>query len=139
MTVELASALVNRLSGSDVLLRGLAKYEGAPAIFTAASIPEDADYPYVWAPSEHGSADDDVKNGNVLTLHRDVMVVDLDRGTEKLLDELAEAIRRMLHKAPLALGVDKNVVLNAAPPIVAPTSDGVIGRLVQLRLVISEG
>jgi hypothetical protein len=63
----------------------------------------------------------------------------LDEGTEETLDKLGWAIRNALHKRPLALGPDKNVVLDAAPPIVAPTGDGVLGRLVQLRLLISEG
>jgi hypothetical protein len=139
VSIELSAAIVNRLCGQDYLLRTLSTYRNAPAIFTAASIPEDTAYPYVWSPSEYSSQDDDAKNAAVFTLHRDVNVYVRDEGTESVLDELAAAIRRALHKAPLRLGVDKNVVLNAAPPIVAPTADGVIGRLVQLRLLISEG
>ena len=137
--IGLAAALVNRLSTSDVLQRKLAVYERVPAIFTATRIPENCGYPYVWTPGEYSSVDDAVKNARLSEIHRDVSVYTLDEGSDALVEELAWAIRNVLHKAPLRLGADENVVLNAAPPIVAPTGDGVLGRLVQLRFVISEG
>ena len=139
--IPIAAAIVERLSGMDYLQRTLAKYGDSKglAIFTASSIPEDATYPYVWSPAEYQAIDYDAKNAALATLFRDVSVYAIDAGSDQVVEELAWCIRRALHKQPLRLDVDQNVVLNAAPPIVAPTADGILGRLVQLRLVISEG
>ena len=139
MSMPLSAAIVERLAGMDLLQRKLARYADQLAIFTAKSVPEKTGYPYVWSPAQYSAEDGDAKNSAILTLHRDVGVYALDEGSDALVEELAWCIRRALHKQPLRLDVDQNVVLNAAPPIVAPTGDGVLGRLVQLRLVISEG
>lgn len=139
MSGVLSSAIVERLAGMDLLQRSLSTYQGRPAIFTARSIPEGAQYPYVWSPDVHAAVDDDVKNARLWTAFRDVWVCCQDDGSDALVDQLAWCVRSALHKVPLRLEVDENVVLNAAPPIVAPTSDGVLGRIVQLRLLISEG
>jgi hypothetical protein len=137
--VDLTACLIERLGTSEMLRRELGEYQKGPAIFSGSLIPEDAPYPYVWLSPVVSSQDDDTKNANVYTLFCDVGAYVQDEGTEKLVDQLGWELRRLLHKKPLRLGVEENVVLNAAPPIVAPTGDGVLGRLVQLRVLISGG
>ena len=129
-------AIFDRLAGLEALVDELAEYSDLPAIFTGARVPGDAPYPYVHVQPVAG-VNDDTKTSRRPELFFDVGVYADDPETSVTVERLAWAIHEEFHRRPLALGAFQNVVAEASPPIVAPTSDEITGRIISLRLVLS--
>lgn len=133
----LSDAIYDRLTGSDpdavALCAGLAAYKGAPAVFAGTYVPDDAPRPYVAIrpPMAADTADTKDRQGQALSV--DIGVYDNNSGTDAPVADLAELIRGLLHKRPLAMSGWSALIADARPPIYAPTDNYVLGRIVQTR------
>jgi hypothetical protein len=134
---EVRSALLQRLSGESSIVSAVATYADGPAIFTGGLVPADAVFPYVHVAGPVGGGNLAGKSHNRTDVFFDVGIFSDDPESAAAVEAVAWAIRRALHRRPLALGSAKNVVAEAGVPTLAPTSENVVGMTVGLRLILS--
>jgi hypothetical protein len=129
-------AFFDAMAASSALTSQLSVFGGAPAIFTAKTIPPDAKRPYVWSYAEASQAPFDDKTQEGRELVRDIWAVADDDGSEALVAEIAEEVRAVFHRLPLDFGPGRTGMLtDASGPRLASTSDGVTARIVTVRAI----
>lgn len=120
------------IADSDVAAQA-DSYLGSPAVFTA-EVPEDA--PDTFIHLSRGNVSDlpfDTKTWIGREIVRDVYCYGPDTGSDVAIDNLAEAVRAVLHRASFSLG-SGTIICEAGGPIIAPTGENVVGRVVSVRI-----
>ncbi|MEE8262754.1 MAG: DUF3168 domain-containing protein [Gammaproteobacteria bacterium] len=105
MAIDITQAFFDALSADSNLVALLSTFSGQPAIFTGRTIPPDADRPYVWTVGEASQEpDEEAKDTAARTLVRDIWIVADDKGSADEVEEIAERVREIMHRAALTLG-----------------------------------
>lgn len=137
---ELQDAMYLRLTdGSEdslALTGALASYGGAPAIFTQPQAPDDATLGYVTVSAPVASEPEDTKDRDGIDVDLDVGVYFTNAGSDAAVNEAARRVKRLLHRRRLAVSGYTVIVAVARAPVVAPTDDTVVGRLVRARYML---
>lgn len=130
-------AIYDRLAG-DATLEGLiATYNDQPAIFTVDPAPGDAELPYIVTAGEFAAAAFDTKNSEGRQLWRDVRCYAAADGSAVTVETIAERVRELLHRDPLAVAGFGAFVAECSGPIVADEQDA-YGRIVTVRMIMTE-
>jgi len=130
-------ALYDRLAGDGILSGMLATYEGQPAVFTIDPAPGDASLPYIVSAGDAAHAAWDTKTGLGRRIWRDVRCYAAADGDAMLIEEIAERVRRLLHRRPLAVAGYAGIVAECSGPIKADEQDA-YGRIVTIRMMLEE-
>lgn len=132
------AAVQTKLAGDPTLIGMLASYQGAPAIFTAAPIPQDAPFPCVVTAGNLADLADDTLDRLGRDIRRDVAVYFPWSGSSLAVEAAAERIRAVFHKQPLAVAGFHHVMTLASGPVTAPVEGDEVGRVVSLRILLQE-
>lgn len=135
--LNLTAAVEARLKADIPLAALLAQYQGDPAIFTSWPVPADAERPYVVTAGHVADVDNDADGISLRTIVRDVACYGDNRGSAKEIEEIAEAVRSALHGQIFTIDGGHLLVCRCAGPIVAPTDDRVIGRIVTASFLVN--
>lgn len=133
----LTQAIHARLSEDAVLVTLLATYHGLPAIFTFRTVPGDARPPYIVTGGEVSQQPADTKNSRGRAIIRDVRMYTRATGETVVIEQIAERVRTLLHRAPLSIEGFEWVLSNVSGPIAVDEPD-VYGRVISLALVATE-
>lgn len=138
---DVTKAVFDLLVADTALGTMLAKYQGAPAVFSEDQVPEDASFPYLVVPGEFETAAFDSKTTLGRDSYRDIRIYD-DRQRDpalgsRLVDQVAERVRTLLHRTPPSISGFDGVLAGVRGPIRADEDD-VFGRIVTLRLILEE-
>lgn len=129
--------IFEELAADSVLSARLSEYAGGPAVFSGDRIPEDASLPYIWirVPSDAPWDTKDIPGRDVLV---DLGCYGKDTGSSEETDALAAAARDVFRRRdPFPIGTGSVLCLWAGT-LPAPTGQGVVGRIVTIRLVWQE-
>jgi len=136
----LTKALYERLAGDATLQGMLGTYRGQPAIFTAPP-PGDADgdaYPMIVTMGAISDAPDDTKTSRGREVQREITCYALADGTMAVVEAVAERVRKLLHRQPLAVEGWQVWLAEVSGPTLAETSETVYGLALTVRLRMEE-
>jgi hypothetical protein len=137
MSAVVSKALYERLAGDAQLAALLATYEGHPAIFTPDLAPDNADLPYISAPGEGAQSPFDTKTTRGLRVMRDIRVYASVDGSAVIIEQIAERVRVLLHRAPLTIAGYRVEVANVTGPTMNAADDA-YGRQLTLEMLMQE-
>jgi len=129
--------LVYRRMADDSELAGLietypaGESGGTPAVFTSRTVPEDAELPYILTTGNVTQVPFESKQLRGWEVTRDIGCYAKDLGSDALVEQIAERVRALFHRQSLAIGAGA-IIAFCVGPFVAPTGDGVTGRIVQV-------
>jgi len=135
--MDLTQAFADRLN-DPTLNAMLAIYRGDPAVFTNDHVPTDATLPFLVTAGEIGAAPFDTKTSTGRDVLRDIGCYAEDDGSPAVVEAIAERVRVLFHRHRLTVSGGHTIIAAADPPIKAPTEDGIVGRIVQVRLVVMD-
>jgi len=130
-------ALYNKLANDATLIALLAKYNGAPAIFTTDPAPDDAVLPYIVAAGNVASAPFDAKDCLGQTVTRDVRCYAAANGSAAVVEEIAETVRALLHRQQLSITGYNWIMSDATGPITADERFA-YGRIITVSVTAQE-
>lgn len=138
---EVTQALYTTLTGDGTLAGLLAKYPAqstTPAVFTKRPVPADAVMPYVVAEGELADEPFDSKTRQGREVFRDIGCFTAAREDDgDKVDQIAARVRALLHRVPVAVAGFGTLLTSVSGPVVAPTGDGVCGRILTVRLMLT--
>lgn len=132
-----SQAIYNVLSGDATLAGLLSTYGGNPAVFTTDPAPGDATLPYVVTAGEVSDVAFDTKLTRGRTIMRDVRCYDAAGGSAVAVEEIAERVRALLHRQPVAVAGFNWILAECSGPIAADERDA-YGRIVTVRMTVEE-
>lgn len=135
--LNLSLALHARLADDASIRSMVAEYRGAPAIFTSVTVPSDASRPYIIISGSASDIDDGADDVELRSIERDIGCYADNTGSIAFIDELAEAVRASLHGSSFTIGDKRVLVCRCSGPLVAPTDDSVVGRIVTAAFLIN--
>jgi len=136
--MNLTAALYEHLATDVDLVALLATYQDEPAIFTSDPAPEDADFPFIVTAGQISDIGADTKTTRGRDLQRDIRCYDQVTGSPKVIEEIAELVRDLMHDRSFVM--DKNLVVQSEVsfgPVAFDETDA-YGRIVTVRLLIEE-
>ncbi len=138
----LTQAFFDRLSQDFELTSQLSTFAGRPAIFTQDDVPGGAVYPYVVTAGEITNNPWYSKDSYGSDVRRDIRVYDDAQTGSKRVEDIADRIARLFRPDnpltfPSGSGLS-SIVTEARGPIVAPTDPTSHGRIVMVRLLLTE-
>ena len=151
--LDLTTPVVDRLLASTNVTDYVADYDpdvgGGPfaGVFSTDLIPGDADFPYVWTAGDVDDTPESVKNTEIRRVLRDIGVYnEVKDGDTAALDQVAEKIRNLFERGNLAthpagamtIPGFKIITMETSGPVVAPTDDELMGRIITLILVLQD-
>ena len=135
--MSVSSAFYNMLALDSDISSLVATYGGSPAVFTSSRVPEDATLAYIWSPPSISDVPFDSKTTTGREIHRQIGCYAEDTGSDLAIEELAEVVRSVFHRQTVNVG-QVNYHCTASGPIVAPTGEGIVGRIITIRLIYQE-
>lgn len=133
----LTQAIYDRLTADATLAALLNTYGGAPAVFTTDPAPGDAELPYIVTAGDAVDASFDTKTCTGREIWRDVRCYAADDGSAIVVEQMAERVRELLHRAPLTVSGWCVFVAECSGPVVAD-EQGSYGRVVTVRMKMLE-
>lgn len=133
----ITQALYDILAGDGTLAALLATYRGAPAIFTIDPAPGDAVLPYIVAAGEVTQPPFDTKTTRGREIWRDVRCYAAVDGSATTVEAIAERVRELLHRQPLAAAGFTWIWSECSGPIAADELES-YGRIVTAKIVYEE-
>lgn len=130
--MNLTAAVHARLAGDATLAAMLAKYDGAPAVFTTDPPPDDAALPYIVVPGDLAQNPFDTKDLRGREIYRDVRCYTPATGSSKLVDDIAERTRFLLHRHRLVVDGVPVMLARVTGPRAAAAEEQSYGRLLTL-------
>jgi hypothetical protein len=132
--VGLTAAIHERLTGDATVAALCSTYAGAPAVFNGDPVPADATVPFVVISPPEAHTRADTKTFGIRRVRIRIRVIsDQTSSTGGLpaLEQLAERIVELLHRAPLTLDDGwTNYIADVEGPLDTPTSPDLIGLAV---------
>lgn len=123
------------LVGDATLAGLLATYGGAPAIFTGATVPEDAVLPYLVSVAAVADEPADTKNSTGREIVRDIACYAPATGSATAVAAIAERVRGLFHRQTFAVPGYVTEIVDASGPVAADEDDA-YGRIVTVRAVL---
>ena len=138
--MSITAALYTRLADDDVLAGMLATYgpDNAPAIFTGATVPGDARFPWLHAPGAETDTPYEAKNEAGRSFTRRIRCVTDEAHTAVLVEAIADRVHALLHRHPLTIAGVNNYVVDVDGPTVVATDPDLQGRDVVARFLTTE-
>jgi len=142
--MNITQAIYDKLAGDSILTGLLATYGSdsppAPAIFTMFPVPPDAARPYIFTEGEDAVGNFDELAGDLgLDVIRSVAAYADNTGSALPIEAIARRIRTVLHRQSLVIPNGSHVqTICVSGPVVAPTDDTLVGRLLSFRIVAME-
>lgn len=150
--MDLTQAIYDALSGDATLVALLATYGSdsppAPAIFTSWPVPANATRPYIVSAGETGVSNFDElapTGGESPPTHlgldalRDVHCYADNDGSASTIEAIARRIRKVLHRTALTVPNGSHIMTQCVSgPVLAPTDDSLVGRMLTFRIVAME-
>ena len=131
-------AIYDVLAGDATLTALLTSYGGEPAIFTTDPAPGDATLPYIVTAGEVTHTPFDTKNTRGRQIWRDVRCyADAAGGSAAAVEAIAERVRTLLHRQPLAAAGFVWIWTECSGPIAAD-EDEAYGRIVTAKITFEE-
>ena len=130
--------IFNKLNDDSNLTGRLNSYWGNPAIFTGDRIPKNAELPYITISGNITGDADDTKTTEGRDIVRDIACWDTESGSSVIVEGIAERVHDLLHRATLTITGHTNWLTEASPPISTPPEEGVIGRIITIRIRTEE-
>jgi hypothetical protein len=107
----------------------------SPAIFLTAPVPPAARRPWIVLAGFTVSSSWDTKDRPGSDVESDILAAaDVD-GTSRLIGPIASRVQSLLHKFVLDVAGFQTLIAWASAPIVAPTDETLIGRIVRTRWI----
>ena len=138
----ITQAVFNRLSQDAELVSQLSLFAGRPAIFTQEDVPGGALYPYIVTAGEITNNPWYSKDSFGSDVRRDIRCYDDAQQGSKRIEDIADRIARLFRpETPLTFPAGSglaSVVTDARGPVIAPTDPTSHGRIIMVRLLITE-
>jgi len=134
---ETTNLFYDEMAAETSITSKLSTYSSKPAIFTGQYVPENASLPYIHTRGVVSDTPFDTKDMTGREIIRDIGCYAEDTGSDKAIEELAEAVRSFFHRRSFSIGTGMVLCL-ADGPRIAPTGEGVTGRIVSVRLIYHE-
>ena len=131
----LTQGIYDYLSSDPPLVGMLASYEGAPAIFTIDPVPGDAVLPYLVSSGDVADTSFDTKLDLGRRIWRDVRYYATADGDSIPVEQIAERVRRLLHRHSLVVDGYGVLVAECSGPRAANEQD-VYRRIVTVKLIM---
>jgi hypothetical protein len=135
--LNVTRSIVDRLKSDATVSYLVATYRGEPAIFSAWPVPADAARPYIVTDGNVTDDDDDADSVSLRTITRDIACYADNKGSARDVEDIAEAVRSALHGVSFAVDGGRLLVCRCTGPVVAPTDNRVLGRVVTVSLLIN--
>ena len=132
----ITAAIQARLAGDPTLGGMLAVYNGGPAVFTTPP-PGKAALPFIVTAGDLNARPFDTKNSRGRELWREVECYAAANGSAVTVEAMAERVRALLHRAPLAVDGFGVLLADCMGPIVVDDGDA-YGRVVTVRMIMIE-
>lgn len=141
MNNELSDAVYDRLTdaGTDegAALAGLlADYQGTPAVFANQTVPDDAERMWVQIGPVLIAEPFDTKDRDGIDASIDIGIYADNAGDDSDVNTAAKMVQRLLHRHRLAVSGYSVLVAEARKPVLAPTDETVVGRVVSARWLL---
>lgn len=136
-TQAINQGIYNRMANDSTLTSLLSTYNGAPAIFTVATIPTDANFPLITANEDFTNVPFDTKDTGGREVTRYVRVFTEATGSRVLLDTIAERVRFLFHKKHHEVAFDgyQPIIINVVGPEFLATDERIYGVEFEIRFV----
>lgn len=134
----ITAAIYDVLSSDTLLAAMLATYGGELAVFTIDPPPADATLPYIIISGESVQRPFDTKLLRGRELWCDVRCYTARSGSAKLVDDIAERARALLHRQTIAVEGFTVEIVECNGPISVNEQD-CYGRIVTARIIMMEG
>jgi hypothetical protein len=125
--------IYQRLASVTEITSQISTYLGNPAIFTRSRIPGDAVTRYIVIDDAIGDEPYDTKTTTGREVLHDIFVYDFESGDPSICQNVAELVRDVLHRQHITVSGYGPLIAVVNGPIVSPTDDEVIGRVVTAR------
>lgn len=152
--LDLTTPVIDRLLANAAVQAFLPTYTAdsggsAKAVFSTDRVPGDAGFPFIHSSGQIDDTPEDIKNTRFRVILRDIGIFDLveDRSSSAL-DDIAEKVRNLFNRGNVAAEhpVDgamtvagfKIITMEASGPVVAPTDEEVMGRIITLTIVLED-
>lgn len=136
--LALTSAIYTLLAGDATLTAMLATYGGGPAIFTTDPAPDDAALPYIVTAGDVADSPWDTKTSRGRDIRRDIRCYTAATGSAALVEQIADRVRVLLHRATFPIDGHMVVVADVSGPFNGPAEDTAYGRVLTPRFKIEE-
>lgn len=133
-----SAGIWSRLATDATLAGMLSTYAGVAAVFTVDPVPDDAVLPYVVIPGAVATVPADTKTMLGRQSTYDVRCYTAATGSTVAVDAIAERVRSLLHRQPIAVAGFGVYVANATGPSEGPEEPDAYGRIVTIRLTMQE-
>lgn len=137
MAEVLTAAIHDRLAADPAVTSKISTYNGKPAIFGGAGVPEDVELPFITI-DVLSDAPLDTKTTRGWEQRRLVTPLVPATGSELPLDRLATAVTRALHRRPLSYQGVVGWLAEVEDASPAPTDETMDGRALTVRLAGEE-
>jgi hypothetical protein len=125
--------IYQRLASVTEITSQISTYLGNPAIFTRSRIPGDSVTRYIVIDDAIGDEPYDTKTTTGREVLHDIFVYDFESGDPSICQNVAELVRDVLHRQHITVSGYGPLIAVVNGPIVSPTDDEVIGRVVTAR------
>ena len=133
----LTAAIAARLRDDVQLAAILSAYRDEPAVFTVDPPPGDASLPYIVSAGHVADAPFDTKTELGRAIQRDVRCYAEADGSAVVVEAIAERVRELLHRQPLAVTGFGVFLAEVSGPIVANETEA-YGRVLTARFIMME-
>lgn len=133
----LTKAIYDALVNDATLIAMLSTYKGQPAVFTSDPRPSDSSLPCVVTSGFVINSPNDTKTDLGRVIWRDVRCYDNPRGSDAIVENIAERIRAIFHRQIITISGYNNIISEVEGPIVM-NEDNAQGRILTIKLTIKE-
>lgn len=134
---EVDAALHSKITSIIPLMALIApQYRGQHKVFTQTHLPEGVTGNYIVIPPSTGTGPNDTKTSVGLKHVRQIECYTPYNINPAVVDEMAGYVWGNLHRQPLSVAGWRNIIIDAAGPIVAPTDKTLHGRIVVVSMTL---
>lgn len=137
-TPLITKAFYDQMANDSILTGMIGSLRGRPCIFTDGPIPGDAPMPLIVSIGEISHEPFDTKTDLGREIRRDIACYAKATGSAVTIEAIAERIRFLFHRVALSIPNLSTILCVTTGPIVAPTDETVVGRILTVRYVGQE-
>jgi hypothetical protein len=134
----IGEALYQYLASNATVAAMVSTYDGRPAVFFGDSVPEGADLPFIWVQPALADSAADSKTTRARVRRYVLGIYAAADGRAAWVDDASERLRGELHRASIISGEGAFVVTAADIVGAAPSSEQIVGRLIQFTVRFAE-
>ena len=138
--MSISAAFYQRLTNDAELGTLISKYNGIPAVFTSAPVPDNATLPYIVTAGQISDTTEiatNTKNRTATQFMRDIRIYTEQSGSMAKIETIGEKVWALFHKQPLSIDGWTVLEVKASRPVLYP-QDGVYGVYVTVIVTMQQ-